>query len=320
MSAPQSPPEPVHANLGGDPILAAFHAAFAEAELHFRHGDAPTALSKYNAALDVRPGDRAVLLARSRCLLSLGLPAQALKDADALLAVEKENPRAILLRAEALYASGDFENALVWFHRGARIKPELDEFRLGIQKAQESVMNGIGIDPDPAPKVEVAALPAAAAGAAKRHRRNTVLEGALRQAALKASLANGSDIDAAKKPKPSARAVGGPKSPSQPSKPSKTVALASQPPLDPPNGQLHRDHIYLGPLSVDKAYLQDLLADPSFVHNPNEEVMELARKGVKFLEERCEFWRRRLGSSAETRGPTPIAVRGTRKLSKTGKA
>jgi hypothetical protein len=47
-------------------------------------------------------------------------------------------------KAEALYAKGDFEMALVYFHRGQTLRPELDDFRLGIQKAREAIDNSIG--------------------------------------------------------------------------------------------------------------------------------------------------------------------------------
>ena len=47
-------------------------------------------------------------------------------------------------KAEILYAKGDFEMALVYYHRGHAQRPELDEFRLGIQKAREAIDNAIG--------------------------------------------------------------------------------------------------------------------------------------------------------------------------------
>ena len=47
-------------------------------------------------------------------------------------------------KAEALYCMGDFEYALMYYHRGHKLRPELDEFRLGIQKAQEAIDNSIG--------------------------------------------------------------------------------------------------------------------------------------------------------------------------------
>ncbi len=47
-------------------------------------------------------------------------------------------------KAEALYSMGDFEYSLMFYHRGHKLRPELDEFRLGIQKAQEAIDNSIG--------------------------------------------------------------------------------------------------------------------------------------------------------------------------------
>lgn len=47
-------------------------------------------------------------------------------------------------KAEALYANGEFELALVFYHRGHKLRPELQEFRLGIQKAQEAIDNSVG--------------------------------------------------------------------------------------------------------------------------------------------------------------------------------
>jgi tetratricopeptide (TPR) repeat protein len=47
-------------------------------------------------------------------------------------------------KAEALYRMGNFEHALVFYHRGNKIRPDLEEFILGIQKAQEAIANSIG--------------------------------------------------------------------------------------------------------------------------------------------------------------------------------
>jgi hypothetical protein len=32
----------------------------------------------------------------------------------------------------------------MYYHRGLKIRPELEEFRLGVQKAQEAIENTIG--------------------------------------------------------------------------------------------------------------------------------------------------------------------------------
>lgn len=47
-------------------------------------------------------------------------------------------------KAVALYTMGDFEFALVYYHRGHKLRPDLQEFRLGIQKAQEAIYNSVG--------------------------------------------------------------------------------------------------------------------------------------------------------------------------------
>lgn len=50
----------------------------------------------------------------------------------------------ILQKAEALYHLGNFEHALMYYHRGLRIRPEMQEFRLGVQKSKEAIENTIG--------------------------------------------------------------------------------------------------------------------------------------------------------------------------------
>lgn len=47
-------------------------------------------------------------------------------------------------KAEALYYMGDLELALVFYHRGQKLRPQIQEFRLGIQKAQEAIENSVG--------------------------------------------------------------------------------------------------------------------------------------------------------------------------------
>ena len=39
---------------------------------------------------------------------------------------------------------GDFEYALMFYHRGNKVRPDLQEFKLGIQKAQEAINNSVG--------------------------------------------------------------------------------------------------------------------------------------------------------------------------------
>lgn len=39
---------------------------------------------------------------------------------------------------------GEFEFAQVFYHRGQKQRPQIQEFRLGIQKAQEAIENSVG--------------------------------------------------------------------------------------------------------------------------------------------------------------------------------
>ncbi|XP_045065599.1 outer dynein arm-docking complex subunit 4 isoform X2 [Coregonus clupeaformis] len=57
---------------------------------------------------------------------------------------DKELFKGLIQKAEALYTMGDFEFALVFYHGGHKLWPELQEFRLGIQKVQEAIDNSVG--------------------------------------------------------------------------------------------------------------------------------------------------------------------------------
>jgi len=43
-----------------------------------------------------------------------------------------------------MYIKGNFELALVYYHRGQKLKPDCEIFRLGIQKAQEAIDSAVG--------------------------------------------------------------------------------------------------------------------------------------------------------------------------------
>jgi len=50
----------------------------------------------------------------------------------------------LLMKAEAYYQMMQFEYALMYYHRGNKIRPEVQAFRLGIQKSREAIENSIG--------------------------------------------------------------------------------------------------------------------------------------------------------------------------------
>ncbi|XP_057573229.1 outer dynein arm-docking complex subunit 4 isoform X2 [Hippopotamus amphibius kiboko] len=68
---------------------------------------------------------------------------KSLADAEASLQGDPTFCKGLLQKAETLYTMGDFEFALVFYHRGYKLRPDR-EFRVGIQKAQEAINNSVG--------------------------------------------------------------------------------------------------------------------------------------------------------------------------------
>ncbi|KAH0626920.1 hypothetical protein JD844_002217 [Phrynosoma platyrhinos] len=128
----------------GEPLRGTFPSFMAEGTMLSQRGELTKALACYTYALQIQPEDRNCLVARSKCYLRLGDTENALKDAEDSLAADKEFTKGLYQKAEALYTMGDFEFALVFYHRGHKIRPELQKFRLGIQKCQEAIENSVG--------------------------------------------------------------------------------------------------------------------------------------------------------------------------------
>jgi len=116
----------------------------AEGDKLYNNGEIDKALDFYTQAIVVQPGTKHGLVARSKCYLRNGDVNAALADAEQSLAQDKSFHRGLYQKAEALYQKGDFEMALVFYHRGHKLRPELDDFSLGIEKAQEAIVNSVG--------------------------------------------------------------------------------------------------------------------------------------------------------------------------------
>lgn len=121
-----------------------FQTYLAEGERLYLAGNYKKALVSYDLALEVGPENLSGYVARSKCHLSLGDTQAALKDAETTLEDDPNYYRGIYAKAEALYYMGDFEFALVFYHRGNKLRPEVPEFRLGIQKSAEAIDNCVG--------------------------------------------------------------------------------------------------------------------------------------------------------------------------------
>lgn len=127
-----------------DDLRSSFTTYLAEGDKLFSNGEYKKALEAYTKALMLKPGDKSCLVSRSKCYLNIGDPESALKDADECIKDDKTYHKGLYQRAEALYQMGHFEHALMYFHRGHTLRPELGQFRLGIQKCQEAIENSVG--------------------------------------------------------------------------------------------------------------------------------------------------------------------------------
>ncbi|XP_051243344.1 outer dynein arm-docking complex subunit 4 [Dicentrarchus labrax] len=124
-----------------------FSTLMADGDWLYLKGEYKKAIDSYTTALTVKPGDKTCFVGRSKCHLKLGQSEDALKDAEASLKGDNTFFEGLYQKAEALYYMGEFEFALVFYHRGQKLRPQIQEFRLGIQKAQEAIENSVGSPP-----------------------------------------------------------------------------------------------------------------------------------------------------------------------------
>lgn len=130
-------------NDGLDSIVS-FPTLSAEGDLLLQKGCIHEAIEIYTKALRIRPTDKHCLVSRSKCYIQIGSPELALDDANESIKNDPQFFKGIYQIASALYAQGDFESALLFYHRGHAMKPEMSDFRIGIQKSREAIENAIG--------------------------------------------------------------------------------------------------------------------------------------------------------------------------------
>ncbi|XP_026180953.1 outer dynein arm-docking complex subunit 4 [Mastacembelus armatus] len=121
-----------------------FSTLMADGDWLYLKGEYKKAIESFTTALTLKPDDKNCFVGRAKCYLKMGQPENALKDAEASLKKDKTFCEGLYQKAEALYYMGEFEFALVFYHRGQKIRPQIQEFRLGIQKAQEAIENSVG--------------------------------------------------------------------------------------------------------------------------------------------------------------------------------
>ncbi|XP_015253305.1 PREDICTED: tetratricopeptide repeat protein 25 [Cyprinodon variegatus] len=116
----------------------------ADGEWKLRQGKYKQALSSFSAVLDLIHEDKKSFVDRSKCYHRMGEFRNALIDAEASLKDDALLPEGLYQKAEALYSMGELEFALVFYHRAHKIRPQMQEVRLGLQKTEEAIRNHVG--------------------------------------------------------------------------------------------------------------------------------------------------------------------------------
>lgn len=154
----------------------------------------------------------------------------------------------------------------MFFHRGLKLRPELNSFRLGVQKSQEAIEKTIGGFPKKSSKPS-----------------SSKPESGSKQK-------SGSKTGSASKSGSVSKPESG-KSDKQSS--SKSTQPKVRPRTAKVSAEKREARKLLGELCVDKEYLENLLKHPDLkrADNGSENISSLARDAVQFLNNRQEFWR-----------------------------
>ncbi|KAJ3192131.1 hypothetical protein HK101_007007 [Irineochytrium annulatum] len=284
---------------------ALFQSLAAEADKLATGGFFAEALDRYTRALEFHPDDVDCLVNRSRCSMMLGDTASALSDAELSLQRDPNFIRGIFQKAESLYARGDFEDALVLYHRGRRVRPEMDGFHVGVAKSTEAIRSAVALlDPgklrDKRAKVkargeveDTAPMSAAKGEGTKKVRMVSVMGGGRGGAA-----AGGGGVDARGRGKE----FGGMST--------QLFRTRSEPGMTVLEKEMHERNL-LEELYEDKVFLEELRRDDRFMMAGQGAVKSLVGEGLRFIDGRVEFWRQRNPSGvsaavmaqAESKGP-----------------
>ncbi|CAK8674799.1 outer dynein arm-docking complex subunit 4-like isoform X2 [Clavelina lepadiformis] len=238
---------------GDDGPKSSFTTYLAEGDKLYNAGEYQKALESYTTALELEASNNTALVARSKCYLQIGDAQLALQDAEASLMENKEFHKGLYQKAEALYQMGDFEYALVFYHRGHKLRPELQEFRLGIQKAQEAIDNCVG-------------------------------------SPSSVKLENKGDLSFFNK-MDEGKGKAKQRGPYRP--PQKPAAKATRTMKSHTGTSHRTAKALLGELYADKEYLEKLLKDDDLVKGSagGMSIYDLVTSGINYLDTRTEFWR-----------------------------
>ncbi|KAF7227408.1 outer dynein arm-docking complex subunit 4 isoform X1 [Nothobranchius furzeri] len=125
-----------------------FLTFLSEGKWMFNKGEYHQAANSFTAALNLRPGDKKCLIGRAKCYMKMGRFENVFTDVEETLKDDKSFIEGLYLKAEALYHTGNVEQALVFHSRGLKLQPHMQKFRLGAQCAQQAIEDTAGSEKD----------------------------------------------------------------------------------------------------------------------------------------------------------------------------
>ena len=93
--------------------------------------------------ISLQPDDELPFIYRAQCKIKLDLPRDAILDAEEALRYNKTSTKATTCKGEALYNMGEFEQALVQFERGYRVRQDA-ALRAGMVKCRDVIKRTVG--------------------------------------------------------------------------------------------------------------------------------------------------------------------------------
>ncbi|XP_046573375.1 outer dynein arm-docking complex subunit 4-like [Haliotis rubra] len=115
-------------------------------DIYMREGDAQMkdkkyrkAVESYAAALRLDASNLAAHVGKSHCHLRLGHVKQALADAEKALSIDNVYPPAVLQKATIFYTLGNYDMALLFYHRGHKVSPDSVQFQEGIARCRQHI-------------------------------------------------------------------------------------------------------------------------------------------------------------------------------------
>jgi tetratricopeptide (TPR) repeat protein len=120
-----------------------FRARVQEGQVLYYRREFYPAIESFTKVITIKKNALGILIDRANCYVQVGRPRAALIDINTVLGARPEDSRALLAKAEAFFSMGEFEFALVFFHKGLAIRGDVISFRDGVTKAKAAIVDSI---------------------------------------------------------------------------------------------------------------------------------------------------------------------------------